>query len=155
MTKPRSKWNGNSFLTWTDVEKDVKILAKRIKKSGFMVKEIATVSRGGLIPARLMADHLNVKRILVDKKISDKTLFVDDIYDSGKTFKKTLLQVKLPQNFVYVTLVARKGVKYPKQLIFARKTKGKEYIVFPWEIEEHREYKLKSRIKRSSKPKNK
>lgn len=121
-----------------------------------MVDEIATVSRGGLVPARLMADHLNVKRILVDKnKISDKTLFIDDIYDSGKTFKKICLRVKLPQNFVYVTLVARKGAKYPKQLVFSRKTKGKEYVVFPWEIEEHKEYKLKYRIGRNSKPKNK
>lgn len=122
-----------------------------------MVDEISTMSRGGLIPARLMADHLDVKRILVDKnKAPNKTLFVDDIYDSGKTFKKTLLRVKSPQNFVYATLVARKGAKYPKQLVFARKTKGKEYVVFPWEIEEHkREFQLKSRKKPHSKSKNK
>ncbi|MGB6462798.1 MAG: phosphoribosyltransferase [Nitrosotalea sp.] len=145
MTKTRSQWNGSSFLTWSDVETDVKILAKKIKNTGFRFDEIATVSRGGLIPARLLADQLDIKSILVDKnKISAKTLFVDDIYDSGKTFKKIVAQAELPDNFVYATLMARRKTRYPKQLIYAKKTKGMEYIVFPWELLEQKRSKPKN-----------
>ena len=70
----------------------------------------------------------------MDKNIIPKrTLFVDDIYDSGTTYKKIIPLVRDSKNFVYATLVARKGISYPKQLVFAKKTKGREYVVFPWD----------------------
>lgn len=142
LTKTRSQWKSSSFRTWSDIEEDVKILAEKIKKTDFRFDNITTVSRGGLIPARLLADHLDIKNIFVDKnKIPAKTLFVDDIYDSGKTFRKILSQVKLPDNFAYATLMARRKTKYPKQLIYAKKTKGIEYIVFPWELLEQKRSK--------------
>ena len=95
---------------------------------------IATVSRGGLVPARLVADHFNIRKILVDKNVIPKrTLFVDDIFDSGDTYKKIITRVSDARNFVYATLVARKGMRYPKHLVYAKKTKGREYVVFPWD----------------------
>ena len=112
----------------------MKVLVTKIRKSGFEFDKISTVSRGGLVPARLVADHFDIKKILVDKnKIPPKTLFVDDIYDSGDTFNRILPLVLEPENFLHVTLIARKGVKYPKQLVFAKKTLGQEYVVFPWD----------------------
>lgn len=142
MTKTRSQWKGSSFLTWSDIEADVKNLAEKIKNTGFRFDKIATVTRGGLIPARLLADQLDVKSVLVDKnKIRSKTLFVDDIYDSGKTFRKIMTRVEFPDNFKYATLIARRKTRYPKQLIYARKTRGMEYIVFPWELVEQKRSK--------------
>ena len=142
MAKTRSYWRGSSFLTWSDIEADVKTLAKKIKSTNIRFDKILTVSRGGLIPARLLADQFNVKNILVDKnKIPSKTLFVDDIYDSGKTFRKIIAQVEFPDNFIYATLMARKKTRYPKQLVYARKTRGMEYIVFPWELLEQKRSK--------------
>ena len=127
-------WKGKSNLSWKDIESYVMILSDKIKKSGFEFDRIATVSRGGLVPARLIADHFGIKKIRIDKKkIPRRTLFVDDIYYSGDTFKRIFPLVKDPKNFVYATLVARKGVKYPKHLVYAKKTRGKEYIVFPWD----------------------
>lgn len=121
-------------MTWSDIESCVEILSDEIKKTGFEFDAIATISRGGLVPARLIADHFNMKKILVDKNVIPKrTLFVDDIYDSGNTFKKIIPLVKEPKNFVYATLVVRKGVSCPKQLVYAKKTRGKEYVVFPWD----------------------
>ena len=132
MTK--KNWKGKSNLAWKEIESYVLILSDKIKKSGFEFDRIATVSRGGLVPARLIADHFNIKKIRIDKKkIPKRTLFVDDIYDSGDTFKRISPLVKDHENFVYATLVARKGVKYPKNLIYAKKTHGKEYVVFPWD----------------------
>jgi uncharacterized protein len=121
-------------MTWSDIEMFVKTLCDEIENTGFEFDKIATISRGGLVPARLVADHFNIKKILVDKNIiPTRTLFVDDIYDSGNTFKKIIPLVKDPENFVYATLVVRKGVSLPKQLVYAKKTRTKEYIVFPWD----------------------
>ena len=130
-------------MTWSDIESCVKILSNAISKSGFEFDAIATISRGGLVPARLLADYFDIKKIHVDKKIiSKKTLFIDDIYDTGHTFKKIIPLVRDPENFLYGTLVARKGALYPKQLVYAKKTHGKEYVVFPWErLESRRESK--------------
>ena len=130
----KNNWKGSSFLEWSDIESQVKILCNKIRKTGFEFDTIATVSRGGLVPARLVADNFNIKKILVDlKKIPENTLFVDDIYDSGDTFEKIFPLVDKPRNFLYVTLIARKGRKYPKQLVYAKKTIGSEYVVFPWD----------------------
>ena len=130
----KNNWKGKSNLTWSDIESQVKVLVTKIRKTGFEFDKIATVSRGGLVPTRLVADHFNIKKILVDKnKIPSRTLFVDDIYDSGDTFNRIFPLVLEPKNFLYATLVARKGMKYPKQLVHAKKTRGQEYIVFPWD----------------------
>lgn len=129
-----NNWKGKSYFTWSDIESQVKVLATKIRKTGFEFDKIATISRGGLVPARLVADHFDIKKILVDKnKISSRTLFVDDIYDSGDTFNMIIPLVLKPKSFLYATLIARKGVKYPSQLVFAKKTLGQEYVVFPWD----------------------
>ena len=130
----KQNWKGKSNLSWKEIETCVIILSNKIKKTGFEFDMIATVSRGGLVPARLIADHFGIKKIRIDKKkIPKRTLFVDDIYDSGNTFKRIFPLVKDSKNFVYATLIARKGVRYPKNLIYAKKTRGKEYVIFPWD----------------------
>ncbi|MEC4848529.1 MAG: phosphoribosyltransferase [Nitrosarchaeum sp.] len=134
--------NLSQNVTWTDIEQLTKLLSKKILEYSKRFSSISTVSRGGLVPARLLADHLGIDTILVDKnKISSDSLFVDDIYDSGKTFKKILQKVDDPSDFVYATLFARKDKKYPKQLVYAQKTKGVEYIVFPWDALEYKRFK--------------
>ena len=139
----RDNWKGKSFLTWQDIESQVQILSTKIKKIDFKFDKISTVSRGGLVPARLVADHFDIKKILVDKKkILGGTLFVDDIYDSGETFKKIFQIVDEPTDFLYATLMARTGMQYPKQLVYAKKTLGSEYVVFPWDtLESKRTHK--------------
>ena len=100
---------------------------------------ISTISRGGLVPARLLADHLGIDIILVDqKKVSSDSIFVDDIYDSGITFKKIINKVDTPSKFLFVTLFARRGKKYPKQLLYAKKTKNNSYVVYPWDKLEYK-----------------
>ncbi|MBM2819146.1 MAG: phosphoribosyltransferase-like protein [Nitrosarchaeum sp.] len=126
-------------VTWTEIEKLTKLLYAKISAISKDFSSISTISRGGLIPARLLADYMGIDVIFVDKnKIQPCSLFVDDIYDSGNTFKKIIPKISDPSNFVYATLFARRGKKYPKQLIYAKKTKGNEYIVYPWDKLEHK-----------------
>lgn len=126
-------------ITWSEIEKLIKILSEKIKGTGREFTNISTISRGGLVPARLLADHLGIDSILVDqKKISSESIFIDDIFDSGKTFKKIINKVDNPSDLVYVTIFARRGKKFPKQLLFAKKTRDNSYIVYPWDKLEHK-----------------
>lgn len=129
-------------VTWSEVERLMKTLAEKITVLNRDFSSITTISRGGLVPARLLADHLGIDTITVDsKKISSDSIFVDDIYDSGTTFKKIINRVDNPSKFVYVTLFARRGKKYPKQLIFAKKTNTNSYLVYPWDKLEYKRLK--------------
>ena len=130
----------SDIISWTRVEKLSNILWQNLDKiTTAKFHSISTISRGGLVPARLMADIMGINEILVDKnQIPIDSLFVDDIYDSGNTFKKIVSKAEDPKSLVYATLYARKGKQYPKQLIFATQTKGSEYVVFPWERFEHK-----------------
>ena len=119
---------------WNDIESLVGKLSKNISKLSRTFSSITTVSRCGLIPSRLLSDSLGIKTILVDQKmISSSSLFVDDIYDSGKTFYDTLQNVDNSSKFVFATLFARRGMKYPEQLVYAEKTFDSSYVVFPWD----------------------
>lgn len=119
---------------WIEIESLVKRLCTTISKLPRTFSSITTVSRGGLIPARLIADRLGIKKIYVDKKkISSDSLFVDDIFDTGDTFGKILKQVDVPSKLIFATLFVRRGKKCPKQLVYAKKTNNNSYVVFPWD----------------------
>ena len=81
----------SQYVSWSEIEKLVSILSKKVLAMSKDFSSISTISRGGLVPARLLADHMSIDTILVDKnKIPADSLFVDDIFDSGSTFKKIL-----------------------------------------------------------------
>ena len=121
-------------VNWNDIEEIIKKLSKRILELNRTVSSITTVSRGGLIPSRLIADALNIKKIYVEQnKISSDSLFVDDIFDSGKTFNNIFLHVDDGSKFIFATLYARRGMAYPEQLIYGKKTFDNSYVVFPWD----------------------
>jgi len=121
-------------VTWDEIEFLVGVLAKKILKLPRTFSSITTLSRGGLVPSRLLADHLGIKTIFVDKKnISSDSLFVDDIYDTGETFHAVLPTVDDASKFVFVTLFARIGKNYPENLLYAEKTKNDAYVIFPWD----------------------
>jgi len=121
-------------VNWNDVEQMIKKLSEHILELNRTFSSISTVSRGGLIPSRLIADVLNIKKIYVDQnKISSDSLFVDDIFDSGKTFNDVILRVDDDSKFIFASLYARRGMTYPKQLIYGEKTFDNSYVVFPWD----------------------
>ncbi|PHY08288.1 MAG: phosphoribosyltransferase [Nitrosarchaeum sp.] len=121
-------------ISWNDIERLSKLLSKKILALSKDFSSISTISRGGLIPARLLSDHMGIDKIFVNpKKIPSDSLFVDDIYDSGYTFKKIIAKVNDPSNFIYATIFARRGKIYPKQLVYAEKTKDDQYIIYPWD----------------------
>ena len=136
------KTQDSKKVSWSEIEKLIKILAETILDIPREFSSISTISRGGLVPARLLADNMDINKILVDKeKIPINSLFVDDIYDSGDTFRKIISKVDDPKNFIFATIFARRGKKYPKQLIYAKQTHANEYIIYPWDKLEHKRLK--------------
>jgi len=122
------------YVSWTEIDSMIKVLADLISKSSRTFSSITTLSRGGFVPSRLLADHLGIEKIFVDQKtISSDSLFVDDIFDSGDTFDDIISKVDDPSKLLFATLFARRGKKYPSQLIYAKKTNDDAYVVFPWD----------------------
>jgi len=122
------------YVAWSEIDSLVSILAEKIKQSSGTFSKISTLSRGGLIPSRLLADHLGIQKISTDEDfVSCDSLFVDDIFDSGKTFVNVINKTDNAEKLFFVTLFARIGQNYPSQLIYGRKTDGDAYVVFPWD----------------------
>lgn len=122
------------YVSWDEVDSLIEILSDRISKSSRVFSSITTLSRGGLVPSRLLADHLGIEKIIVDPtKISSDSLVVDDIYDTGETFEKIKSKIDEPEKLLYVTLFARREKSCPSQLIYGEKTNDDGYVVFPWD----------------------
>ena len=126
--------NTTENVSWNDVENLILSLSNEILKLPRSFSSITTLSRGGLIPSRLLADILDIKKIHVDQIIvSTDSLFVDDIFDTGRSFDDVLLRVDDSSKFIFATLFARRGMKYPDQLIYGKQTLDDSYVVFPWD----------------------
>jgi uncharacterized protein len=126
--------NATENVSWVDIENLILSLSNEILKLPRSFSSITTLSRGGLIPSRLLADVLDIEKIYVDQiTVSSDSLFVDDIFDTGRSFNDVLLRVDDPSKFIFTTLFARRGMKYPDQLIYGTQTLDDSYVVFPWD----------------------
>jgi uncharacterized protein len=124
----------SQYVSWNEIENNVQIISNKILKSSKNFSTITTISRGGLIPSRLLADSLGIEKIFVDQNIvSSDSLFVDDIFDSGKTFSDVISKAIDSSKLTFATLFARRGVSYPEQLIYGEQTLDDSYLVFPWD----------------------
>ena len=140
------------FIKWDDFHQDTKDLCAKIKATGQYNKIIA-VTRGGLIPAGIIAyelgirncsvinfatyigaEHLKINEIAHPElvgKVDEHTLIVDDLSDSGQTAK--IMRRSFPQG-KFVTVYA-KPVGKAEVDIYARELEDK-WVVFPWDINE-------------------
>ena len=139
------------YISWNDFHQDVKNLCKKIKASGQVFNKIVAISRGGFIPAGIIAYELDIRNSAVINistyvgskhlklneisnpqsvgAVDEKTLIIDDISDSGQTFE--IMRRAFP-NGKFVTVYAKeKGVNQAD--IFERQVPEK-WIVFPWDI---------------------
>jgi len=121
------------YVNWSEIDSLIEQLSNLILKSK-KFSSITTLSRGGLVPSRLLADHLGIEKIFVDEKvIPANSLIVDDIFDSGKTFDRIISKSEDSSKLLYATLFARRGKKFPSQLIYSKETDNDGYVVFPWD----------------------
>ncbi len=136
-------------LSWDDLHKDAKQLAASLKGPSWT--GIIAVARGGLIPASIIAQELNIRQIETicissyDFQTQGSTkilttpqgvtyggknwLVIDDLTDSGNTFTEAR---KILPGAHYACLYAKpEGVKTADT--FIREVPAGTWVHFPWE----------------------
>ena len=120
------------YYTWQEFERDIEIIAEKIKEKGWEFENIYGQPRGGLVPAVCFSHRLGIPLILNKDQITEKTLIVDDIADTGKT----LYPLKINYLLIYLKLVII-TLFYHRQSIFMPdiwlREKKEKWIHFPWE----------------------
>jgi len=146
------------YISWRELHKAMITLASRIRTAGYDPDMIVGVLKGGLIPARILADLLEVDELgfigvrfykSVSKREAKpeitippipsvsgkKLLLVDDVVDTGRT-----LQLVVDELYRYGCLEVKTLAIYVKKWSpilpdYYYKVTDK-WVVFPWELVE-------------------
>lgn len=157
---PREKHSGMpcELLSWGDFYQLARRLARLVRDDRFAPDIIVAISRGGLIPARVLADHLNLFDLATVKiehyhavtkqrcarvryplraDIEDRrVLLVDDVSDSGDTFEVAIGHIHdqgRPQ-------ALRSAVLHHKQVssylpdYFVEEVIEWRWVIYPWAV---------------------
>ena len=138
-------------ITYEQVEAAAESASDLITQKQHKINRIVAISRGGLIPACLIAERLNIREIhslalysyradgtqgditvLVRPDVPDTpdTLFIDDLVDGGKTAK--YIKQNYP-NSSFLPLFSKKtSADY---IVTPTLVPQNAFIVFPWEPE--------------------
>jgi len=117
-----------TYLTWGDIEMLIHDLCAQIVMSGIQIEHIYGLPRGGLIPAVIVSHKLGIP--MTQDPNQPNTLIVDDICDSGETFKK--LNQQYPNvEFACLHFKPHTSVFHPT---FFTKFHSNDWIVYPWEL---------------------
>ena len=146
------------LVSWDDIVKWSRELAKKVKESGYKPDVIVAVARGGFVPARLLCDFLSVENLLslqsqhwteaakaAEKAIikfpykvdltGKKVLLVDDIVDTGESLalaKKYILENWRPKELRIATLQWIKPVAKIKPDYYLIEVTGWIWFQYPW-----------------------
>jgi hypoxanthine phosphoribosyltransferase len=142
------------FYSWDEFKADIHLITSQMHDSGWFPNVVVGIKRGGLVPAVTLSHHMNVPMLVASCQLRDgnpnidlseiikldynnKILLVDDICDSGETFKQVIHQFNkigfknikscsifynIRQSF-YVDFKAKK----------IDRQENKKWIIFPWE----------------------
>lgn len=114
-------------IEWKKVDVAINRIVKMLPPNRF--NNIYGPKRGGFIPAVMLSHKLGLPIITDARSINPKTLFVDDIVDSGKTLGK--LRKKLP-TLLAACLFKRYSTE-TKPTYVGFEVKNDDWLVFPWE----------------------
>ncbi|MBI4066903.1 hypothetical protein HY407_00840 [Candidatus Gottesmanbacteria bacterium] len=159
-------------ISWKDYHQACITLVKKIKN--LRIDKIVAISRGGLVPARILSDltgisisHITIEsyQSLKQKKyltitevpstnFNDKTLLiVDDVADTGRTFKRAISYFKnfrVKKIFTLAPYLKSQSKHIPD--FWAKKIDA--WLIFPYELRETQKAFLKL-FKSKEKAKNK
>jgi xanthine phosphoribosyltransferase len=161
---PRTPYEDEIIISWVELHRDARYLAEILLDKGHF-KGIIAITRGGLVPAALIARELDIRLIdticvtsydaaaggqaaqqqgavEVLKGVSGDGsgfLLIDDLVDTGRTAQ--LVRKLLPKAH-FATLYAKPAGR-PFVDTFVKEFKQNKWIHFPWDIE----YKFATPIK--------
>ena len=135
-------------VSWEQLHRDAKALAWRLSEKGPWT-QIVAITRGGLVPAAIVARELEVRlvdtfcvssydhqaqgKIRVLKEVpgdGTDTLIVDDLVDTGRTAK--LVRDMLPKAHFATVYAKPKG--RPLVQTFITEVSQDTWIFFPWDM---------------------
>ena len=147
------------YLSWSDVDKLVSSLVPRIE--AYDCDLVIAITRGGIIPAAIIADRLAIQQVLVasvdfyedeehdldwpvfmqfpaDSFLRGKqALIVDDIWDRGKETVHVMERVKQaggrPLSLVLHYKPHRSEFSDKSPDLYASETS--DWVIYPWEVE--------------------
>jgi len=128
------------YVTWEEIDELVNLLAKQITNSTYQIDYIFGLQRGGLIPAVMLSHKLNIP--MTQELTRQNILVVDDICDSGETFKEFFLEYP---NSIFACLHFKPHTSSFNPDFSANKFFSDAWIVYPWEREDSKtiqDYKL-------------
>lgn len=142
--------NEKIYIDWHEFHTHVKTLAEKLKSKEHKFNRIIAVSRGGLIPAGILAYEMNIRNcetinfssydddyMRADEEIEIKnelfsvdsqTLIIDDLADSGRTLK--ILRKHYPDAYIACVYAKPKGIEAAD--CFVQDLPDK-WVVFPWD----------------------
>lgn len=144
-----SQSNNDFPISWEEFHRHSKALAWRLKEKGKW-KGIIAVTRGGLVPAAIIARELNIRLIetfciasydhdsqgeaeilkSVDAGDGENWLVIDDLVDTGNTAK--IIRNHLPK--CHIATVYAKPMGIPMADTFITEVSQDTWIHFPWDI---------------------
>lgn len=136
-------------VSWQELHRDARALAWRLTGLGD-IRGIVAVTRGGLVPAAIVARELNIRLIdtfcvsTYDREVrgdvkvlkavegdGEGLLIVDDLVDTGATAK--VIRDKLPKAH-FATVYAKPGGR-PMVDTYITEVSQDTWIHFPWDTE--------------------
>jgi len=130
------------YVTWEEIDELVDLLAKQITNSTYQIDYIFGLQRGGLIPAVMLSHKLSIP--MTQELTRQNILIVDDICDSGETFKEFFLEYP---HSIFACLHFKPHTSCFKPEFSANKFFSDAWIVYPWEREDSKtiqDYKILS-----------
>jgi len=161
---PRSNYEDEIIISWVELHRDARYLSELLHAKGTW-KGIIAITRGGLVPAALVARELDIRlidTICVTSYLSTEPgkesqtrsevkvlksvagdgegfLLIDDLVDSGRTAQ--VVRQLLPKAY-FATLYAKPAGRSVVDTC-VKEFKQSKWIYFPWDIE----YKFATPIK--------
>ena len=140
-------------INWQEFHQDTKNLALKLKKEHNLdnIKGLIAISRGGLIPAGIIAYELDIRTVesvsvvtydgeeqrdskeveIISSLQSDGKgyIVIDDLADSGNTID--ILRAKFPKALFATVYAKTKGL--PKTDVYLKEMPQEKWIMFPWD----------------------
>ncbi|MEM8497358.1 MAG: xanthine phosphoribosyltransferase [Pseudomonadota bacterium] len=135
----------NYFISWDEVNRDTASMAARLRGQGW--QQIVALTEGGIGPAAQIARELDIPMIdtlsvrdsscqqdlsmlleHIDSTL--KTLFVDDLVDTGKTARAA--KTAFPSAYFVAIYAKPAGIPFVDDYI--TEIEPKSWVHFPWDL---------------------
>ncbi|MEZ4444637.1 MAG: xanthine phosphoribosyltransferase [Polyangiaceae bacterium] len=148
-----SRYRDDIFISWDELHRDTRELCRQLIEGGRRFERVVAVTRGGLIPAAVVARELDVRLVDTICVVSyrgeegqqqaeaqvlkapdgdgEGCLLVDDLVDTGMTARK--IRELLPKAF-FATVYAKPEGR-PCTDLCIREVPQTTWIRFPWDTE--------------------